>query len=135
MQFKDLYIGQSYSETRIFTHEEIAVFSQLSHDTNPLHTDPEYAQKSLFGQTIVPGFLTASLFSAIIGTQMPGNGTIYLNQNLSFVRPVYPMQEVVATVTVKELYSEKRRALLETLCTDRDGNRLIEGSALVKIGS
>lgn len=135
MHFDDLFIGQSYSITRIFTPEEIAVFSQLSHDTNPLHTDPEYATKSIFGQTIVPGFLTASVFSAIIGTQMPGKGTIYLNQNLSFIKPVYPMQEVVATVTVKDLYAEKKRALLETICTDRSGNILIEGSALVKIGS
>lgn len=132
MNFEDLYIGQTYSETRTFSHEEIAAFSQLSHDTNPLHTDPEYASKSIFGQTIVPGFLTASIFSSIIGTKLPGNGTIYINQNMQFRKPVYPKQAITATVEVKGLYPEKRRALMETRCTDENGVTLIEGTALVQ---
>lgn len=133
MRFEDLKIGQSYEMKRVFTQEEVQKFAELSWDTNPLHTDFEYAKTTRFGQLIVPGFLTASLFSAIIGTKFPGFGTIYLNQNMSFRKPVFPDQEVRAVVSVKELFPEKRRALLDTVCYDAEGNVLIEGTALVKL--
>lgn len=133
MNFNELYIGQSHSITRTFSQKEVSDFSTLSLDTNPLHTDPSYASNSIFKQPIVPGFLTASLFSAIIGTKMPGCGSIYLNQSLSFKRPVYPDEAVTATVAVKELHAEKKHVLLETLCHDQEGNLLIEGMALVKM--
>ena len=67
MRFEELLIGQSYEMKRIFTQEEVMRFADLSFDTNPLHTDLDYAKTTQFGQLIVPGFLTASLFSAIIG--------------------------------------------------------------------
>ena len=133
MRFEDLQIGQSYEMKRVFTQEEVMHFAELSLDTNPLHTDAEYAKKTRFGQLIVPGFLTASLFSAIIGTKFPGFGSIYLNQNMSFLKPVFPNQEVTAKVSVKEMIPEKNRVLLETLCYDENQQVLIEGTALVKL--
>lgn len=133
MRFEDLKIGQSYEMKRVFAQEEVQKFAELSLDTNPLHTDMDYAKTTRFGQLIVPGFLTASLFSAIIGTKFPGFGTIYLNQNMSFRKPVFPDQEVRAAVSVKELFPEKRRALLDTVCYDSEENVLIEGTALVKL--
>lgn len=116
-----------------FSSEEVEAFSRLSMDVNPLHLDASYAEKSMFGRRIVHGFLTASLFSAIIGTMFPGEGSIYLNQNMSFLRPVFHDQMVTATVTIRELYPEKRRVLLETVCTDEAGTVLITGTALVKL--
>jgi 3-hydroxybutyryl-CoA dehydratase len=133
MRFEDLKIGQSYQMKRIFTQDEVMRFADLSFDTNPLHTNLEYAKTSQFGQLIVPGFLTASLFSAIIGTKFPGFGTIYLNQNMSFRKPVFLNQSVTAMVRVKELYPEKHRALLETCCFDENKELLIDGTALVKL--
>ncbi len=133
MRFEDLKIGQSYEMKRVFASDEVQKFAELSLDTNPLHTDLEYAKTTQFGQLIVPGFLTASLFSAIIGTKFPGFGTVYLNQNMSFRKPVFPNQEVRAVVTVKELFPEKRRALLGTVCYDTAQRVLIEGTALVKL--
>ncbi len=133
MRFEELRIGQSYEMKRAFSQQEVMAFAELSYDTNPIHTDVEYAKKTRFGQLIVPGFLTASLFSAIIGTRFPGNGSIYLNQYMSFRKPVYPDQEVTAIVRVKELYPEKHRALLETRCQDDNQQVLIEGTALVKL--
>lgn len=133
MRFEDLMIGQSYEMKRVFTQEEVQKFAELSWDTNPLHTDLDYAKRTRFGQLIVPGFLTASLFSAIIGTKFPGFGTIYLNQNMSFRKPVFPDQEVRAVVSVKGLFPEKRRVLLDTVCYDAEENVLIEGTALVKL--
>ena len=133
MNCNELLIGQSYEMRRTFIEEDVASFARLSHDDNPIHTDAEFARHSRFGRLIVPGFLTASLFSAIIGTKFPGVGSIYLNQNMVFRRPVYPGQEVVATVSVKELFPEKNRVLLDTVCRDENGEVLIEGTALVKL--
>ena len=133
MRFEELEIGQSYEMRRVFSQQEVMEFAQLSYDTNPIHTDAEYAKTTLFGQLIVPGFLTASMFSAIIGTKFPGFGTIYLNQNMSFRQPVFPDRLVIAIVRVKELFPEKHRALLETCCYDENRKVLIDGTALVKI--
>ena len=118
---------------RAFSQEEVLGFAELSYDTNPLHVDAEYAKKSFFGKVIVPGFLTGSMFSAIIGTKFPGEGSIYLNQSMSFRAPVFIDQVIVATVRVKELIPEKHRVLLDTCCCDEDGKVLIEGEALVKL--
>lgn len=133
MKIDELYIGQSYTMHRTFSQEEVRTFATLSLDTNPLHTDPEYAASSRFGRLIVPGFLSASLFSAIIGTRFPGMGSIYLSQNMRFIHPVFPEEEIVATVLVRELIPEKNRVLLETTCHDVTGNLLIDGEALVKL--
>ena len=133
MRFEELKIGQSYEMKRIFTQQEVMDFAKLSYDNNPIHTDVEYAKTTQFGKLIVPGFLTGSLFSAIIGTKFPGFGSIYLSQNMSFRRPVFPGRVVTAKVRVKELYPEKHRALLETECRDEDQQVLIEGTALVKL--
>lgn len=133
MRFEDLKIGMSYSLSKAFTSEEVEAFSKLSMDVNPLHIDAGYAEKSMFGRRIVHGFLTASLFSAIIGTKFPGEGSIYLNQTMSFLHPVFHDQLVTATITVKELFPEKHRVLLETVCKDESGMVLITGTALVKL--
>lgn len=133
MRFEDLKIGMSYSLSKAFTSEEVDAFSKLSMDVNPLHIDAGYAEKSMFGRRIVHGFLTSSLFSAIIGTKFPGEGSIYLNQTMSFLHPVFHDQPVTATVTVKELFPEKHRVLLETVCKDKSGTVLIAGTALVKL--
>lgn len=133
MKCGDLKIGQSYEMQRRFSEQDIKSFADLSHDTNPIHTDPEYARNSRFGRLIVPGFLSASLFSAIIGTKFPGIGSVYLNQNMIFRNPVFIDQLVKASVSVKELYPEKNRVLLETLCKDENDVLLIEGTALVKL--
>lgn len=133
MRFEDLEIGMSYEMKRAFSKEEVRQFAALSYDTNPIHLDAEYAKKSMFGRLIVPGFLTGSLFSAIIGAKFPGEGSIYLNQMLNFRNPVYLDQEITAVVCVKELYLEKHRVLLDTYCHDESGKTLIEGTALVKL--
>lgn len=133
MRFEDLYVGMTYAMSKAFSSEEVQAFSQLSMDDNPLHIDDDFAKNGLFGRKIVHGFLSASLFSAIIGTKMPGEGSVYLSQSMKFYKPVYHNQIVTAYVTVKELYPNKRRVLLQTECKDEYGNVLIDGDALVKI--
>ena len=133
MNYNDLSLGMSYQMVKSFSQEDVKTFADLSMDDNPIHLDKEYAHNSIFKQNLVHGFLVGSLFSAIIGTKMPGNGSIYLNQTMVFRKPVYWNQPVRAVVTVEELFPEKQRVLLSTNCYDIDNNVLIEGSALVKV--
>lgn len=133
MRFEELKIGQSYEMKRAFSQDEVMAFANLSHDTNPIHTDAEYAKTTQFGKIIVPGFLTGSLFSAIIGTKFPGFGSVYMKQDMMFRKPVLLDQQITALVTVKELYPEKHRVLLETRCVDENNEILIDGTALVKM--
>ena len=133
MTFKDLSLGMSYQIVKSFSLDDVKAFADLSMVNNPIHLDKEYARTSLFKQNIVHGFLVGSLFSAIIGTKMPGEGSIYLNQTMVFRKPVFWNQSVRAVVTVEELFPEKQRVLLSTNCYDDDGNTLIEGTALVKV--
>jgi 3-hydroxybutyryl-CoA dehydratase len=133
MTFKDLSIGMTYQIVKSFSQDDVKAFAVLSMDNNPIHLDKEYAQNSLFKKNIVHGFLVGSLFSAIIGTKMPGEGSIYLNQTMVFRKPVFWNQSVRAVVTVEELFPEKQRVLLSTNCYDDDGNIFIEGTALVKV--
>ena len=84
---KTLKIGDKTQFTKSFTAEEVILFAKISGDDNPIHLDAEYAEKSIFKQKIVHGFLVGSLISAAIGKNLPGNGTIYLNQSMKFWLP------------------------------------------------
>lgn len=125
--------GQSYEMNRIFTQEEVLNFVSLSLDTNLLHTDVEFAKNTQFGRLIVPGFLTAFLFSAIIGTKFPGLGSIYLKQEMSFVKSVFLEQMVKALVKVVALIPEKHSVMLSICCYNGDNQLIIRGNTLVKL--
>lgn len=133
MKYSDLYVGQTASLSKKFTHEEVLLFSMLSLDTNPIHINQDYAESSLFGQRIVHGHLAASLISGVIGTILPGNGAIYLNQNMNFRRPVYHDEVITATCTVTNIRQDKPIITLETICRNEKGDIVIDGTALIKI--
>lgn len=132
--FEDLKFGMSKKLTKQIREEEIQLFAELSEDRNPIHLCDEAAKKSIFGERIAHGMLSASLFSAIIGEQLPGNGSIYLSQNLRFDSPVKVGEFVTAEVIVSELNRHNKQVLL--FCTAYVGDRLvIRGEALVKAPS
>lgn len=133
MKISELKIGQTYSLSKKFTTAEVQQFSQLSMDNNPLHLDDEFASKNLFGAKIVHGYLTTSLFSAIIGTKLPGFGSIYLKQDLNFKRPIFHNELVTATVTIKNIQTEKSIVYLDTVCKKENGEIAVEGNAIVKL--
>ena len=133
MRIEELYVGQSSSLSKRFTLEDVKAFAGISQDNNPVHLDQEYAEKSVFKNRIVHGFLTGSLFSAIIGTQLPGNGSIYLGQTLNFKKPVYHDQLVTATVTVIDIRKDKPIVKLSTVCKNEQGDVVIDGEAIVKL--
>ena len=99
--YDELTIGQTASMTRQVTADDVKAFALVTHDYNPVHLDNEYAEQSQFKGVIAHGMWTAGLLSALIGTKFPGLGTIYLNQSLSFRRPVHIGDTLTATLTVK----------------------------------
>ena len=133
MKYKDLYIGQSASISRRFTTEDVMTFSDMCMDKNPVHLDEVYAKQSVFKDRIVYGYLTASLFSGIIGSILPGTGSIYLNQNMNFRRPVYHGELITATCTIINLREDKPILTMETICKNEKGEVVVDGTALIKL--
>lgn len=133
MRISELYVGQSASLKKIFTSEELNCFSEMSLDKNPIHLDEDYAKNSIFGKRIVYGYLTASLFSGLIGSDLPGKGSIYLSQTLNFKKPVYINEEVTATVKITNIRADKPIITLETICTNGKGEIVIDGNAVIKL--
>lgn len=127
-----LNIGDKASISKAFSAEEVEQFARLSLDANPLHLDEAAAADSIFGQRVVHGALVASLFSALLGMKLPGEGTIYLGQNSSFKAPVYLDEEITATVEVIEIREARGIAKLKTTAVNEAGKTVIDGEAVVK---
>ena len=128
--FEDLELGMTATFAKTITEADIVLFAGASGDNNAMHINEEFAQATPFKGRIAHGMLTASVISAAIAGRLPGPGTIYLGQNLRFRAPVHPGDTVHATVTVKEVFPEKRRVALSTVCTV-GGKVVIDGEALV----
>lgn len=132
--FEDLAVGQKASFGKTITEADIVLFAAVTGDTNPMHLNAEYAKDTIFGERIAHGMLAAGLITKVLGTQLPGPGTIYLSQNLKFRAPVRIGQTVTATVEVVALHPEKHRATLKTVCTVA-GEPVLEGEAYVSVPS
>lgn len=129
-----LTVGATASYTATVTQENVAAFSEITGDRNPLHTDAEYAQRTRFKQPIAHGMFGAGAISAAIGTRLaPDAVCIYLAQNMQFRAPVVPGDEITATVTVTRVDPERSRVSLDTVVTKQDGTEVIRGDALVMV--
>ena len=115
----------------IITDDAIRQFVALSGDRNPIHSDDDFAAKSVFGRRIAPGLMVASYISALIANELPGPGAIYLGQDLRFEAPVYLGDTITVTVRVID-EPRQDRLRLETTCTNQAGLRVLSGEALVK---
>ncbi|MFM0649605.1 bifunctional enoyl-CoA hydratase/phosphate acetyltransferase [Paraburkholderia bryophila] len=129
--FAELAIGESASLVRTAGLDDIQLFAAMSGDVNPAHVDAAFASHDMFGHVVVQGMWTAGLISALLGTRLPGPGTIYLDQDLQFRHPVVPGDVVTATVTVKEKRADKRIVILDTRCTNQRGEAVLIGVATV----
>jgi len=130
---KNLKVGDRASLSKVFTEEDVMQFANLSADTNPIHLDERFAAASVFGQRIVHGMLTASLFSGLIGVELPGEGAIYLGQSLTFKAPVLIGEQVTASVEIVKVREDKPIVTLRTLCVNNEGQVVVEGEAVVKV--
>ena len=128
---QQLQVGDKAELRKTFVEEDVAEFARVSGDSNPAHMDENYAKTTHFKTRIVHGMLAGSLFSALLGTDLPGVGTIYTGQTLKFTRPVHFGEEITASVTVKELNTERNRAVFECLAVNPQGDPVIVGEATV----
>jgi 3-hydroxybutyryl-CoA dehydratase len=129
---EDLSVGQSAQMSRVVTEETISKFAEISGDTNPVHLNEDYAKTTLFKGRIAHGMLAASYISAIFGTQLPGPGAIFVSESLRFKAPVRIGDEVVASVTIRDINMEKRRVTFDCACTV-NGKVVMDGEALIMV--
>ncbi|NEW86147.1 phosphate acetyltransferase [Rhodopseudomonas sp. WA056] len=129
--FDEIAIGDTASLVRTLTYRDIEVFAVMSGDVNPMHVDAAFAKSDLFHQVVAHGMWGGSLISTLLGTQLPGPGTIYLDQSLRFVRPVVLGDTVAVTVKVTEKNAAKKRLLLDCRATNQRGEEVITGLAEV----
>ncbi|AMJ63453.1 enoyl-CoA hydratase [Bosea sp. PAMC 26642] len=130
-RFDDLTIGQSAALVRTVTDDDLRLFAIVSGDINPSHLDAAYARTDSFGHLVAHSLWSAGLISTLLGTRLPGPGTIYREQNLQFVAAVAPGDTITATVTVLETWVETRRVWLSTTCTNQTGQVVLNGTAIV----
>ena len=130
----ELKIGQEASFSKSFSDKDVELFSKLSLDNNPVHLEDNFAAQTIFKKRIVHGYLYGSLISAVIGTQLPGPGSIYLHQEMNFKKPVYLDETVTATVKVTDINHEKSLIYLETFCVKNNDKQIVlEGKAIIKL--
>lgn len=125
-------VGMTGEYSKLITEEDINAFATVSGDYNPVHIDDKKAKQSMFGKRVAHGMLTVSFISKVIGTIMPGEGTIYLSQNVDFLKPVFINDTVRAVVTITEM-GKNNKATLITEVFNQDNEKVISGSALVKL--
>ncbi|HAU32597.1 MAG TPA: enoyl-CoA hydratase [Desulfotomaculum sp.] len=129
-----LKIGDQASITKTISEEDVNLFAGITQDFNPLHMQDEYARESIFKRRVAHGMLTASLISAVIGTVLPGPGTIYLEQTLKFHAPAFIGDTITALVEVIDKAPGKKRIQLKTTCKNQNDQLILSGQALVMPG-
>ena len=130
--FDEIAIGETATLSRRFSQQDIDLFALISGDINPAMTDPIYARADIFHRVVAHGLLSGGLISSILGTQLPGPGTIYLEQTLQFLKPVAIDDVITATVTVREKFAEKADVVLDCACVNQNGELVVTGSAKVR---
>lgn len=132
--YEDLEIGMSGVYAKTVTEADIVLFAGISGDTNPVHLNHEFAEKTMFKERIAHGMLSAGFISTVFGTKMPGPGCIYLSQNLRFKAPVKIGDTVTAVCTITDLVDKKKFIEVDTKCFV-GGKAVIEGEAVVMVPS
>lgn len=130
---KTFFVGQKTSFSRTITETDIVLFAGLSGDYNPVHVDQEYAADTRFGKRIAHGLLTTTFLSRLLGMELPGQGSVYLEQTLKFTKPVYIGDTITASAEIIDIDEERGIIKLETICRKQDETIVLEGNAVMMI--
>ncbi|SPF35721.1 (R)-specific enoyl-CoA hydratase [Syntrophobacter sp. SbD1] len=117
--------------SKTISESDVYLYAGVTGDLNPAHINEEYAQGTFFKTRIAHGMLAAGLISAVLGTRLPGPGSVYVRQELNFLAPVRIGDTVTARVEVIEIMSEKKHLRLRTTCSTQDGTIVLDGEAIV----
>lgn len=121
--------GQTAKRTMTLTAEHVRIYSELTGDRNPLHNDPEFTARTRFKDLIVQGGLTTGLLHALVAMDLPGPGSVFLEQHWRFTAPVYIGDTITAEVEVKKVHATKPVANLAIRVTRQTGETVLEGEA------
>jgi acyl dehydratase len=124
-----LDVGQKAQRTMQVTAEQVAMYAELTGDRNPLHFDTEFAASTRFGRLVAQGGITTGLLHALVAMDMPGAGTVFLNQDWQFTAPVFIGDTITATAEVLEVHPSKPVTHLAVIIERQDGQTVLEGEA------
>jgi len=130
MTYDEINLGDEETYTKVITMEMVKAFADISGDTNPVHVDAEYAKGTVFKENIAHGILVTGLISKILGCDLPGYGSIYVSQQVSFLRPVKIDDEITAKVEVISKEDKRGYVTFKTTCTNQLGKMVIRGEAV-----
>jgi 3-hydroxybutyryl-CoA dehydratase len=133
MNIHELKIGDTATMSKTIAESDIYMFAGITGDFNPAHMDEISASKTKFKRRIAHGMLSAGLISAVIGMKLPGPGTIYMGQELRFLKAIYIGNTITTQCTVTKIILEKNRVELETVCRNEENEVTTTGSALVLV--
>jgi 3-hydroxybutyryl-CoA dehydratase len=128
---EQIKLGDAAEFSKTVTESDVYLYAGITGDLNPAHLNEAYAKNTFFKTRIAHGMLTAGFISNILGMQLPGPGTIYMRQSLSFLAPVRFGDTITARAEVVEVIAEKNRVRLKTTCTNQDGTVVLDGEAMV----
>lgn len=127
-----IQLGDKADYSRTITETDVVLFGGVTGDLNPAHFNEQYAKDTFFKGRVAHGMLTAGYISTVLGTQLPGPGTIYLGQELKFTAPVRFGDTITATVEAIDRNEEKNIMIFETICRNQNGDIVVKGKATVK---
>ena len=127
----ELNVDEKASFTKTITETDVYLYAGITGDLNPAHVNEEYANKTYFKTRIAHGMLMAGIISAVVGTILPGPGTVYLKQELEFLSPVHFGDTITAWVEVVEILGNRKHVRLRTTCVNQEGETVVDGEALV----
>ncbi len=127
----EIKVGDAAEFTKTVTETDVYLYAGVTGDLNPAHINEDYAKTTFFKKRIAHGMLTAGFISAILGTKLPGPGTIYIRQELAFTAPVFFGDTITARAEVVEVNTEKNRLRFKTTCRNQEGKMVLDGEALV----
>ena len=127
----ELKVGDTAKFSKTISESDIYLFAGITGDLNPAHVNEDYAKNTFFKTRIAHGMLSASFISAVIGTMLPGPGTVYMRQEVSFLAPVKIGDTVTAIVEVAEIMADQKKVRLKTYCINQENKTVVDGEAIV----
>ena len=127
-----LKVGDAAESTKTISESDVYLFAGITGDLNPVHVDAEFAKRTPFGARVAHGPLTFALCAGLLGTELPGLGTVAVSNHVEYQRPVYIGDTIRVRVEVGELDPERNRATMVVTWTNQHGDQVAEGAMVVK---
>ena len=124
-------LNETAEFSKTISESDVYLYAGVTGDFNPAHINEEYARETFFKTRIAHGMLGAGLISTVLGTRLPGPGTVYVRQELNFLAPIRIGDTITALVEVIEIFSEKKQVRLRTTCSNQGGTVVLDGEAIV----